>query len=112
MYINPNQADWPKLPVVETSWYFPRLSGPMDNLIKDTATLELFCWLEPGADLPAHMAACSSAESARKSDSWRRGTARQCPGLSGKASRNAAARSFSATRSPAAKRSHKGHVTV
>ena len=24
----------------------------MDNLIKDTATLELFCWLEPGADLP------------------------------------------------------------
>ena len=24
----------------------------MDNLIKDTATLELFCWLEAGADLP------------------------------------------------------------
>jgi hypothetical protein len=24
----------------------------MDNLIKDTATLELFCWLEPGAELP------------------------------------------------------------
>lgn len=24
----------------------------MDNLIEDTATLEFFCWLEPGADLP------------------------------------------------------------
>lgn len=24
----------------------------MDNLIKDTATLELFCWLEPGSELP------------------------------------------------------------
>jgi hypothetical protein len=25
----------------------------MDNLIKDTATVELFCWLEPGAELPS-----------------------------------------------------------
>lgn len=25
----------------------------MDNLIKDTATLELYCWLEPGIDMPA-----------------------------------------------------------
>ena len=24
----------------------------MDNLIKDTATLELFCWLDPGTELP------------------------------------------------------------
>ena len=24
----------------------------MDNLIKDTVTLEPFCWLEPGSDLP------------------------------------------------------------
>ncbi len=25
----------------------------MDNLIKDTATLELYCWLEPGIEMPA-----------------------------------------------------------
>jgi hypothetical protein len=24
----------------------------MDNLIKDSTTLELFCWLEPGSELP------------------------------------------------------------
>ncbi len=27
-------------------------TGPMDNLIKDTVTLELSCWLDPGADMP------------------------------------------------------------
>ena len=31
----------------------------MDNLIKDIATLELFCWLEPGAELHGKIALLS-----------------------------------------------------
>src|SRR5688572_10787016 len=59
----------------------------------------------------AQAAACSSSVSVRKSDSCRRGTTRQWPGLRGKASRKATARSFSATSPPLARRLQKTQAT-
>ena len=55
----------------------------------------------------AQIAACSSCVSTKESRSCRRGMTRQWPGVTGRASGKATARSFSATRFPPAKRRKK-----
>jgi hypothetical protein len=63
-------------------------------------------WRQTGVS-SAQIDVCSSSVNARKSGSCRRGMTRQWPGVTGKASGKATARSFSATRLPPAKRLQK-----